>query len=559
MTLATLIVKLGAETLEFHREMEKAAERMERVGRRMARAGKEITKIFAPITVLAVAALTAAIKQSALTHGKLSEAWDSLVLRSRQLLRDVGAALTPAFLRFADSAEGLINKARQLVEWFNRLSPSTQDLIIKIGIFLAVAGPTILIVGELIKGFASLWKIGLMLASMIGSVLAPVFAFLLSPVGLVILAVGLLIAALALLVRHWTLVKQKGLEAWAALKIGVINIIDDMVAALEILAITARLPGAADFFTGLRDKLGVMRLGALRGQQAIEKLGESVEHLPLLPDWLRNLPKWFAKQFTFSLPQIPDTSLTFLKSADTLATLNTKLKESAQLAQAFGAAFDVAGARAQLMRTAIEELVAKGITMDQVIGKNGLTLRMLSAEFRRASLESQLYVATQKSLVDAFTTIGQQFGNILGGIAHGFHDFGNVLKQLLGNMLVAVGQTLIAFGTAGIAIKAFVHNPFGAIAAGVALVALGSALSGAAQRALDASAAAMPGSRPVPSAADTGGGSFGGGADVQGSATIVVRGDPYLDMSDPRKRDALVRAFADLKGYRSLDVRWEPS
>ena len=41
MTIAHLLVRLSAETAEFHAEMEKAARRIESTGRRIAKIGRE--------------------------------------------------------------------------------------------------------------------------------------------------------------------------------------------------------------------------------------------------------------------------------------------------------------------------------------------------------------------------------------------------------------------------------------------------------------------------------------------------------------------------------------
>ena len=60
------------------------------------------------------------------------------------------------------------------------------------------------------------------------------------------------------------------------------------------------------------------------------------------------------------------------------------------------------------------------------------------------------------------------------------------------------------------------------------------------------------------------GGGFGGGGtagfeaartgdmaeDARGEGTLILEGDPYLDMSDPKKQDALARAIETLGGLR---------
>ena len=62
---------------------------------------------------------------------------------------------------------------------------------------------------------------------------------------------------------------------------------------------------------------------------------------------------------------------------------------------------------------------------------------------------------------------------------------GKSLLATIGDLAVKVGEQMIAFGTAGLALKRLIHNPIAAIAAGSALVALGSAAASAVNRTLN--------------------------------------------------------------------------
>src|SRR5690349_21299047 len=306
MTIASLVVQLTAEVSDFHDKLESAAQHMEMTGRRITRAGMEITKAVAPFVAIVAGGLAAAVKQSALVHGQLAQAWDLLTLRARELFREIGTALTPAFLQMAEAKGGLIEKARQLVAWFEQLSSATQGWIIKIALIIAAIGPNFVIVGSAIRAFGALWNVIAMVAGLIGSVLGPVFAFLVSPIGLTIVAIGLLIAGVLLLIRHWDLVKLKGLEAWNAIKLGVINAVDGILAVLETLAVKAHLPGLVDTFTEARDVLGVMRLNTLKKGEALDELGKHITRLPLVPDSMRHLTDALKLKFPiFKLPDVP--------------------------------------------------------------------------------------------------------------------------------------------------------------------------------------------------------------------------------------------------------------
>ena len=74
------------------------------------------------------------------------------------------------------------------------------------------------------------------------------------------------------------------------------------------------------------------------------------------------------------------------------------------------------------------------------------------------------------SITDMMSNLGAALANgdsVLGAI-------GKSLLSSLGSFMKSIGQQMIALGTAGLAIKSFIANPFLSIAAGAALVALGS-------------------------------------------------------------------------------------
>jgi hypothetical protein len=547
-TIASLVVTLTAEVSDFHDKMESAAQHMEMTGRRIARAGIEITKAVAPFAAIVAGGLAAAVKQSALVHGQLAQAWDLLTLRARELFREIGTALTPAFLQMADAKGGLIEKARQLVAWFERLSPATQHLIVQTGLFVAALGPAIFFVGSMVRAFGALWKIVMMLAGLIGSVLAPVLAFLVSPIGLIILGIGLLVAAVALLIRHWQQVKQFGLEAWNALKLAVITAVDGMLGALETLAIAAHLPGLVDTFTNARDALGVARLATLKEGEALAELGKHIVRLPLLPDWMRHPLDALKIAFpSFTLPKVPPMpTLEVLQATDVLAKLATQMKENLAMSDALGSSFDLSAANATAYKTAIDELLKLGISLDAVIGQNGLTIRDLANRFK--DLAAQVHLSLGPQLASLIQGFAVAIGNVVSGATKSLKGFGAALLGVVGQTMVSLGGALIALGAAKLAAESF--NPLAAIEVGAALVAFGTALSAA------ASAIANPAAAGGGSSASVSPSSTASTSSSQGDARIVLElhGDGVIStlFQDPRNQDALAQAFRDLTGRNVL-------
>jgi hypothetical protein len=546
VTIASLYVNLEANTASYIENMEKAARHTELIGRRITRAGIEITKVFAPLAALYAGALTAAVKQSEIVHGQLAQQWDRLVLSGRLLLREIGGALTPAFQEMIRSKEALIERVRQLVAWFEQLSPSTQALIVKVGLFLAVLGPTVLVIGEVIRAAGALWSVFSQLASLIASVVAPVLAFLVSPAGLITLAIVALIGALALLIHHWDLVKDGASVAWNAIKIVVFDAIDKILGALEKLFIASGWDSMVDKIEAVRDHLGILRLEAQRGEEAAKKLW-SAYHTPLLPEWLTSLPGRLKSMFTLpSVSALP--TLPFLQAQDALAKLQTQLHQNAAASQLFGSSFNRAAADAAAYKSTIEELIKNGVSLDAVLDRNGTTLRTLAAAFQQVDTQAQVALGPHLAqLIQGFATA---FGDVISGATKSLRGFGGALLGVIGGFMQSLGAALISVGAAKLA--ALTLNPFAAIAVGGALVAFGRALSNtsAAIAGVGSSGGgggtAAAASAPAPTSA----------SEPQPAANIVLelRGDGLVTtlFRDSRNQDALAQALQDITGRQII-------
>lgn len=120
----------------------------------------------------------------------------------------------------------------------------------------------------------------------------------------------------------------------------------------------------------------------------------------------------------------------------------------------------------------------KAFEQPLVDGVKNIPPRLSNIEKRYAEFNdkmSNLTIDLSGSITSGFATIGQSLANG----ANLFGAVGQALLQTMGSIAVELGKASIAAGVAGLALKNLFKSPFAAIAAGGALVAIGSALSSA--------------------------------------------------------------------------------
>ena len=136
----------------------------------------------------------------------------------------LGATLLPVL-------EPIIAKFKEVVasvkEWIEKNPELAQKILIivgAIGLFLAVMGPILMIIGSAIGLFASLATVATALGVSMG-----VVAF--APLA-IIAAITALIAIGVLLWKNWDTIKAKASEIWNAIKTGITNVVKTLVQGL---------------------------------------------------------------------------------------------------------------------------------------------------------------------------------------------------------------------------------------------------------------------------------------------------------------------------------------
>lgn len=166
-----------------------------------------------------------------------------------------------------------------------------------------------------------------------------------------------------------------------------------------------------------------------------------------------------AKEYFKGFAKAADESLT--QYADRLRMI---LGVTAQFKDAFGSAFNLEDAK-----KFFKELPKAANQSGEKYSES--TQRMANATVQ---LNQAFNEAFKDAARDAAVSSGELIGNLMTG-AGGIEDFGKRVLGTLSSLLKDMGKALIASGTAGIALKLFAKVPAAAVAAGIALVALGQA------------------------------------------------------------------------------------
>lgn len=180
-------------------------------------------------------------------------------------MTSLGEALAPVILAVAEKIQGL-------VDWFNSLDASQQQMIATIGLVVAAIGPILLILGNLIVLVGQVMTFAPLIIGAIGPVVAAI--------GSVVTAIGIIPIAIAaaaiLIITHWEQIKAataafvaaakeefekfkaKVKEVWNNIVTAVKNAVDKVKQKIEDMktAIGDRITAIKNFFIGLQTTIG---------------------------------------------------------------------------------------------------------------------------------------------------------------------------------------------------------------------------------------------------------------------------------------------------------------
>lgn len=234
---ANALAKHGEGSLQYRTAVNQVEKAEQALQKAMAGKSEELSA-----ADKAMAAYAIILEQTKTAQGDFARTSDGLANSTRTVkaqFADAAAALGEHLLPMATQAMQILSG---LLERFNNLSPSTQEMIVKIGLLVAVIGPLLVVIGSLISAVSAIvgafsaipgivTAVGAVFTGLGGVLSAIGSAFaaipgIASAVGTAIAAIGgpitILIAAVAALAlawyNNWFGIRDKTAAAWEAIK-----------------------------------------------------------------------------------------------------------------------------------------------------------------------------------------------------------------------------------------------------------------------------------------------------------------------------------------------------
>jgi hypothetical protein len=399
----------------------------------------------------------------------------------KELSVSFGEILLPLFTK-------IITRVNKVIKGFTALSPQTKKIIVVIAALVAVVGPLLIALG--------------FLSTTIIPALITGFGILLGPIGLITAAV----VALGIVVyKNFDAIIYKIAEFYnsfvdvynqSTLLRGVIASVGAqfknlfVVAKFAFKSIWSYIKGIGNNISNLFMSVGKVISGALTFD--LTKIKEGLlgvkntvgNAFTEIGTEVSKHGKEAAEQISKNFTDALDTTLnghlekkTPLQIKESLSSLADSLKETAKEAgKAVGLEFAEGVDEGSTGRKR-----ATGLDLPKAAGLADLGATIPVPEIDTAPLINNLQdvIDISPSVMGAFDGIGSAIGGALTNGTSVLGAIGNVLLSTIGDIAIKLGQTAIGIGLAMMAIKLSFTNPFTAIAAGVALIAIGSAIKGA--------------------------------------------------------------------------------
>lgn len=213
--------------------------------------GDEAVKKFAPAMSLTNDELAELAKNLQDTAGKGQTLADKMrdatppLARLNQLYHEFNLAIAPLLVPIFEKIVGILTR---MVDWFKKLSPETQDLIVKAALIVAAMGPVLVVIGGLISAIGSAISI---IAFFGGASVVGAFIGSIAGIGIIIGTVA------AVWVLHWQKIKAGFETVYSYIIAGINNL---KTAIFDIKKAISETFGMGEESTIVSQAMGGMKL-----------------------------------------------------------------------------------------------------------------------------------------------------------------------------------------------------------------------------------------------------------------------------------------------------------
>jgi hypothetical protein len=439
-------------------------------------------------------------------------------------VKELTVAFGEILLPYFTKAITYVNK---VVKAFTNLSPATKKIIVVVAGLIAVIGPLLIALG--------------FLSTTIIPALITGFTILLGPIGLIsaaIVALGILVyknfdAIIVKISEFYNsfvdVYNQSTLLRGVIASIGLQFKTLFTVAKFAFKSMWAYIKGVGTNIVDLFNNIGKVIAGALTFD--LDKLKEGLSGVKNtisgtftqigteVSKNAKEAAEEISKNFTEALDSTVNGHLekkTPEQIKESLTSLGESLKETAKKAgEAVGIEFAEGFDSTSTGRKKAVAVIPESVGLANL----GATIPVPEIDTAPLISNLQAVVDISPNVAGAFDNIGFSIGNALTNGTSVLGAIGSALLSTIGDIAIKLGQSAIGIGVAMMAIKLSFTNPLTAIAAGVALIAIGSAIKGVSGIVSGGSSGGQTGSSNF--SGSSGGSNFGASSGGSGGGTVV--------------------------------------
>lgn len=412
------------------------------------------------------------MKSSANAQGDFARTQDGAANQMRiftESLKELGAnfgqVLLPAFTK-------IVKKANAFLKSLMNLDDQTKKTIIVVAGIAATIGPALIAIGKLSVGFGTVVKILPLVATGFKLLTTAMIA---NP----IIAVAAAVVGLGIAVSNYSKKQKSARQQEMVSGKGIVDL-QELIAKKEQQLVDlskSKSKRKSQEARKIKRTIGIYKdqIEVLEQEQAaIDETTKSTDEytkaLENLSTTTENTTKSTRKKTT-SVVGITGGGLEEVTKTETVRDDDLSDKLGVELTKDVVKKYDPVAQLAASVSDSNTELAAKLDVTKQTLSAKATEMQILSQEFSAAANEivsggmQEMAVGIGEALGEAVTS----GGNLAGALA-------SVLLGAVGDIAVQLGKTAIGIGIAMESIKMSFSNPFTAIAAGVALVALGSVI-----------------------------------------------------------------------------------